>query len=363
METSPQFSAGKLFMYVPAKTPRRPFHASHRHCTYELFGRNSNQEVGPGQLVSGFHRTKFDSLFRTTREDAWPDQCGGGTYLDVGNGILADFAFYGGTHTHCKKSGTNFYLHFQLAHMYLEPGEVIVQLWVSESTKLTGGQWGRYCSTCAAGIRNDKVSIAGIHIPTALLAVRVHPPPPPAHPLVMESFTPTTPLERHSQAIASWPYSGQECAESKQGFEHGYLPLRIGEHLTILSGAEAGHATNSFPWYIYCKNSTGSRGWVPQLLLHRHGHGSFGVISGLGRHKELNDSIVRVLGRRGDGRVVANTKDMRIIAVPLANVVCILDFKEDVEQIQQKGRSGLKFAHPDKFGCAESFALLRMITA
>ena len=350
-------------MYVPAKKPQRPLHVSARCCTYELTGPNSNEEVEPGKLVSGFHRTTWGSLFRTTREAAWPWQCGGGTYLDVGNGLLADFAFYGGTHSHCKKVGTNFYLHFQLAHMYLEPDEVLIQLWVSESSKLTRGQWGRYCSTCDAGIRNDKVSIAGIHVPVSLLAARVPQPPPrvPPPPRLVP-FTPTTPLEKNSQAIASWLYSGKECAESKQGYEDGYLPLHSGEHLTILSGAEAGHATNSFPWYVYCKNSKGSCGWVPQLLLHRHGHGSFGVISGLVCRKELNDTVVRLLGRRGDGRVVATTKDKRIIAVPLAGVVCILDFEEDVEQIQQKGRGGLRFAHPDKYGCTDSFVLLQMVS-
>ena len=82
----------------------------------------------------------------------------------------------------------------------------------------------------------------------------------------------------------------------------------------------------------------------------------------MGRHKDPNDTVVRLLGLRGDGRFVANTKDMRIIAVPLASVVWVLDPKEDVEQIHQRGRSGLKFAHPDKYGCAESFAFLRMIT-
>ena len=54
------------------------------------------------------------------------------------------------------------------------------------------------------------------------------------------------------------------------------------------------------------------------------------------------------------------TKDKRQIAIPLGNVH-LLDFSEDVEKILQKGNRALKFAHPDKFGSNEAFALLRII--
>ena len=173
----------------------------------------------------------------------------------------------------------------------------------------------------------------------------------------MTPFTPTRPLEKNSQAIASCPYSGHECAENKQGYECGYLPLRRGDHVTILSSAEAGHTTNSFPFYVYCENTNGSRGWVPQLCLHRDGYGAFGVVSGLVHNTELNDTLVHALGQRENGSVVGRTTGSRQIAVPLARV-CILDFKEDVEQIQQKGRSILLCAHPDKCGCRHTFELL-----
>ena len=183
--------------------------------------------------------------------------------MDVGNGALQDFTSCGGTHTHCRKSGTTFYLHFQTARSYLMPDEVMVQLWVAESTGLKGGQWGRYCSTCQPGIRNDKVSIAGIHIPVALLALRqpnpsIRPTHPPL-PLMMTPFAPTIPLEMNSEAIESLRYSGKECAGRRQGCDTGYLPLLIGDHLAILSGAEEGHRMNSFPVYVYCQNTKGSR--------------------------------------------------------------------------------------------------------
>ena len=72
---------------------------------------------------------------------------------------------------------------------------------------------------------------------------------------------------------------------------------------------------------------------------------------------------MHVLGLRNDGRVVAavlgETTDRQIALQP--NSVCIFDFKEDFEQIRQKGISALKFAHPDKFGCRDSYSLLYMI--
>ena len=75
---------------------------------------------------------------------------------------------------------------------------------------------------------------------------------------------------------------------------------------------------------------------------------------------ELNDTLVHVFGQRDDGRVVGETTGSRAIAVPPA-CVRILDFKEDVEQIQQKGRSILLCAHPDKCGCRHTFELLLII--
>ena len=129
--------------------------------------------------------------------------------------------------------------------------------------------------------------------------------------------------------------------------------------MRILSPAETGHSTNAFPSYVYCETPEGARGWVPQLILHREGHGVFGVISGLTRDKALNGVIVRVFGSRGDGRIVGETTN-RHIAFPLTSV-SILDFNEDVKHIQQKGRGSLKFAHPDKFGCRDSYSLLCMI--
>ena len=84
------------------------------------------------------------------------------------------------------------------------------------------------------------------------------------------------------------------------------------------------------------------------------------MISGLVRAKELNDTLVRVLGLRADGRVVGETKFSQPIAVP-PDRVCILDFQEDVELIQRRGRRALRFAHPDKFGCTDSLRLLQMI--
>ena len=292
----PQCQAGKLFRYIPAKENVVPLHISSRHSTYELLGCSSNKEVGPGHVICGFHKTKLSSLFQATRMEAWPHQCGGGSYLDVGNGILVDFALCGGTCSHKGNIGTNWYLHFQHAHDYLGPDEVVVQLWVSESTKLKGGQWGRYCSTCEPGHRNDKVSIAGIHIPVALLDSTTQkrkfgdtlsaPPSAPMPPLPPTTpFTRTASLEIGEEAIVVWPYSGKECALSKQGHEQGYLQVDVGEQVTIVSHAESGHATNAFPSYVYCKSRLAkeSHGWLPRLILHRTGCGAFGVASGLTR--------------------------------------------------------------------------------
>ena len=281
--------------------------------------------------------------------------------MNVGNGILVDFCLYGGTNSHDKKSGTIVYVHWQTARDYLMPDEVIVQLWVSESSKLSGGQWGRYCSTCPAGFRNEKVSIAGVHIPAALFALgQPDPSLRPTPRTIITPFATTVPFKKYVEATVSWAYSGKECAENKQSHEGGYLPLSLGEHLKILSTAEVGHTTNSFPFYVYCENENGSRGWTPQILLHRDGYGSFGVLSGLTRRTELNGTLVRVSGRRDDGRVMGTTKDKRQIAIPIGNVH-LLDFNEDVEKILQKGNRALKYAHPDKFGSNEAFVLLRII--
>ena len=68
------FQSGSLFLYMPAKEQRMPLQSASRHCTYELTGKNSNEQVSPGSLVTGFHRTKLSSLFGTTRLQAWPYQ-------------------------------------------------------------------------------------------------------------------------------------------------------------------------------------------------------------------------------------------------------------------------------------------------
>ena len=155
---------------------------------------------------------------------------------------------------------------------------------------------------------------------------------------LMTRFTPTRPFQMNSQAIVSWPYSGQERAENKHGNESGYLRLEKDDHVTILSSAEAGHTTNSFPFYVYCENTNGDHGWAPQLCLHRNGYGAFGVVSGLQHNTELNNTLVHVVGERDDGRVVGETTGSRAIAMPPA-CVRILDFKEDVEKIQRRGKS------------------------
>ena len=68
---------------------------------------------------------------------------------------------------------------------------------------------------------------------------------------------------------------------------------------------------------------------------------------------------MRVLGHRNDGRVVGETAGIQIALKPVN--VRILDFKEDVEEIQKRGGDALRFSHPDKFGCRYSFSLLHMI--
>ena len=139
------------------------------------------------------------------------------------------------------------------------------------------------------------------------------------------------------------------------------MKLNTGETVTILSRAEAGHTANAFPFYVYCQNTKGERGWAPQLLLHRHGYGAFGVITGLVKRPELNDTIVQVHGLQADGRVVVETEDHRLFAAELARVH-IFDFEDDFAMLQQKGKHAIRFVHPDKFGCSESFMLLRMIS-
>ena len=138
------------------------------------------------------------------------------------------------------------------------------------------------------------------------------------------------------------------------------MKLDAGEKVTVLSDAEPGHATNAFPFYVYCKNTEGDRGWAPQLLLHRHGYGAFGVITGLNQKSDLNGTIVRVHGLQANGRVVVEHADRRLFAPELAKVH-IFDFEEDFAMLQQKGKDAIRFVHPDKFGCPESFKLLMMI--
>ena len=125
-------------------------------------------------------------------------------------------------HNHDKKSGTNFYLHWQTAQSYLMPDEVVVQLWVSENSKLCGGQRGRYCSTCPAGIRNDKISIPGIHIPVMLLAPGQPDPnfrPTPTQ--IMTQITSATPLEENCEVVVTWPYSGKNVQRTSKFMRRG----------------------------------------------------------------------------------------------------------------------------------------------
>ena len=129
--------------------------------------------------------------------------------------------------------------------------------------------------------------------------------------------------------------------------------------MTIQSHTESGHATNVFPSYVYCETKV-SHGWLPRLILHRPGCGAFGVVSGLTRHRELNDTIVRVLCDRHDGRVLGETAAGIQIALKLENV-SIMDVTEDCEVIEKNGRVALRFAHLDKYGCGNSFALLQLI--
>ena len=89
---SPHFVHGRDFAFVQAKTRQRPFHVSDRDSTYELLGKNENQKVPPSTLDSGFHITELNSLFQSTREQAWPEQCDGGDSMVVGKGILVDFS-------------------------------------------------------------------------------------------------------------------------------------------------------------------------------------------------------------------------------------------------------------------------------
>ena len=89
--------------------------------------------------------------------------------MDVGSGILIEGIMRGGTNSHEWKIGTSFYIHFDIAASYLSKGDVIVELMVSESTKLSGGQWGRYCCRCSPNIVNEKVSLSALHLPKEML--------------------------------------------------------------------------------------------------------------------------------------------------------------------------------------------------
>ena len=84
------------------------------------------------------------------------------------------------------------------------------------------------------------------------------------------------------------------------------------------------------------------------------------MVSSLLHRTELNNTLVHLRGQRDDGSLVGRTAGSREIVMPAASV-CILDFKEDVELIQQKGRSALTFAHPDKWGCQRICELLFLI--
>ena len=103
VEESPRPENGSLFLCIRTKSRPRPPHESVRHSTYELLGPNSNETVAPGHVISAFHNTKLQSLFEATRMKAWPHQCGGGNYMDIGNGILEDFALCGGTCSHDRE--------------------------------------------------------------------------------------------------------------------------------------------------------------------------------------------------------------------------------------------------------------------
>ena len=87
--------------------------------------------------VCGFHDTTTGSLFQATALQAWPEQNNGRATIDVGNGIANDWKLCGGTGTHDRKSGVNFYLHWRIAEDYLdESNGVIIQIWANESVKL-----------------------------------------------------------------------------------------------------------------------------------------------------------------------------------------------------------------------------------
>ena len=84
------------------------------------------------------------------------------------------------------------------------------------------------------------------------------------------------------------------------------------------------------------------------------------MITGLTRDAKFNDTIVRILGIRDDVRVVGETEGYRQIAPPLVRVH-IFDFEEDFRKLQEKGKDAVRFVHPDKFGCPESYRLMLMI--
>ena len=52
-------------------------------------------------------------------------------------------------------------------------------------------------------------------------------------------------------------YNGEECTDSGDSAETGYLACRIGDCVTLLSGiAEAGHAGNQEQWYVFAVKKT-----------------------------------------------------------------------------------------------------------
>ena len=144
--------------------------AGERSSYYQFGGPGAiPEEASSIQCVVGFHVTDVNSLFGPRLAQAWPELNGGIPYVYIGNGILVDKCMRGGTCGHGGKFGVFFHLHFETASLCLTDQNIIVELMVSESSHLRGGQWGRYCSTCLTNEPNAKVSLLAVHLPLDLL--------------------------------------------------------------------------------------------------------------------------------------------------------------------------------------------------
>ena len=223
-----------------------------------------------GTHVVVYHATKYSNLHGPTITAPGSH----GIFVDRAlmtghNGHLRDY----GVFVHSTVGGAAWYVQSSRPQWPKEPMCFIEATAVSLKT-VRGGMTGRYCATGIIGQLNRKVEVRALWVladdansPQVQTPVSSHWP---LHESVLREPVSDTPnIVWGLQVKAAWHYGGSsvELEASGRAREPGYLSFEAGDHLTVLSPPEPGHAGNLYKAYVYAEAEGEGRGWVPRLLL------------------------------------------------------------------------------------------------